>query len=171
MYMKQRSIYFCKPWLLHRWPLRGLCVGGSCLWDASSFCTKMTRAGFAQSSSGEPCLCCIYDGLLWGDGYRFLNHCIECFYSPNVLLWSIKFLKWTTWWNLDRFLPLVSGSSVCAWAELLRRWLWKREHFPRAQDGHRLWGASLKWGFAKSPACTFTEPTSNGCLCGVQVPA
>ena len=30
-------------------------------------------------------LCCIY-GLLFEDGCRFLNHCIECFYSLNALL-------------------------------------------------------------------------------------
>ena len=28
---------------------------------------------------------CIY-GLLFEDGCRFLNHCIECFYSLNALL-------------------------------------------------------------------------------------
>lgn len=77
MYIKKRSIYFCKPWLLH-W-------GKLSLRRLVFLYKKIIRACCAQRSSGESGLCCIY-GLLFRDGYRFLNHCIECFYSLNVLL-------------------------------------------------------------------------------------
>lgn len=60
--------------------------GGSALGEVVSETPLLFVQRFAQSPSGESCLCCIYGVLLGGDGYRFLNHCIECFYTLSVLL-------------------------------------------------------------------------------------